>query len=48
MAKQVHDFFDALRNTPQAFRLVWSASPRAALAGGGLTLVAAMLTAAQA
>ncbi len=48
MAKQVHDFFDALRNTPQAFRLVWSASPRAALAGGGLTLVAAMLPAAQA
>jgi ATP-binding cassette subfamily B protein len=37
-----------LRNTPQAFRLVWAASRRAALASAALTLVAAVLPAAQA
>jgi ATP-binding cassette subfamily B protein len=44
----VRDFWEALRNTPQAFRLVWSASRSAALAGVGLTLVAAILPAGQA
>jgi len=45
---QVREFWDALRNTPEAFRLVWAASRRAALTGAGLTLVAAFLPAAQA
>lgn len=45
---EVREFWEALRNTPQAYRLVWSASPRAALLGIGLTLVAAVLPAAQA
>ncbi len=45
---QVHEFWEALRNTPEAFRLVWLASRRAALAGIGLTLVAAILPAGQA
>ena len=48
MGNQVREFWQALRNTPEAFRLVWSASRRAALAGVGLTLVAALLPAAQA
>ena len=30
---QVREFWEALRNTPEAFRLVWSASRRAALVG---------------
>jgi ATP-binding cassette subfamily B protein len=45
---QVRESWRALRNTPEAFRLVWTASRRAALAGGALTLVAASLPAAQA
>jgi ATP-binding cassette subfamily B protein len=44
----VQEFWDALRNTPEAFRLVWSASRGAALMGVGLMLVAAFLPAAQA
>lgn len=45
---QVREFWEALRNTPEAFRLVWLASRRAALAGVMLTLIAAALPAAQA
>jgi len=48
MANHIGDFWRALRNTPQAFRLVWAASRRAALASAALTLVAAVLPAAQA
>lgn len=48
VGKQIRDFWEALRNTPEAFRLVWSASRSAALVGIGLTLVAAVLPAAQA
>ena len=44
----MREFFEALRNTPQAFRLVWSASRVAAIVGIALTLVAAVLPAAQA
>jgi ATP-binding cassette subfamily B protein len=45
---QLRESWQALRNTLVAFRLVWAASRRAALAGVGLTLVAAFLPAAQA
>ncbi len=45
---QLRSFSRALRNTPQAFRLVWESSRRAALASAGLTLIAALLPAAQA
>ena len=45
---QAREFWQALRNTPEAFRLVWAASRRAALAGIGLMLVSALLPAAQA
>ena len=48
MGSQVREFWEALRNTPEAFRLVWSASRSAALVGVGLTLVAAVIPAAQA
>jgi ATP-binding cassette subfamily B protein len=48
MGNQVHEFWEALRNSPEAFRLVWSASRHAALVGISLTLVAAVLPAAQA
>jgi len=48
MASQVREFWEALRNTPEAFRLVWSASRHAALVGVSLTLVAAVLPAGQA
>jgi ATP-binding cassette subfamily B protein len=48
MGNQVREFWETLRNTPEAFRLVWSASPYAALVGVGLTLVAAILPAGQA
>ena len=48
LGNEVREFWQALRNTPQAFRLVWSASRRAALAGIGLMLVAAVLPAGQA
>jgi ATP-binding cassette subfamily B protein len=44
----LHDFFDALRNTPQAFSLVWAASRTSAILGIFLTLIAAVLPAAQA
>ena len=44
----LHDFFDALRNTPQAFKLVWAASRASAIIGILLTLIAAALPAAQA
>jgi len=47
-ARHWRDFGDALRNTPQAFRLVWSASRRAAIGGILLTLISAVLPAAQA
>ncbi len=45
---RVQEFWEALRNTPEAFRLVWSASQRSALAGISLTLIAAVLPASQA
>ncbi|MCJ7693935.1 MAG: hypothetical protein MUO40_00765, partial [Anaerolineaceae bacterium] len=45
---QIKEFWSALRNTPEAFRLVWKTSKTAALMGIGLTLVAAVLPAAQA
>ena len=48
LGNQVREFWQALRNTPEAFRLVWSASRGATLAGVVLTLVAALLPAAQA
>ena len=48
LTNQGREFVDALRNTPQAFRLVWSASRAAAILGGCLMLVAAFLPAAQA
>ena len=48
MGKQAREFLEALRNTPEAFRLVWSASRPAALWGVSLTLIAAVLPAAQA
>ncbi len=48
LRNQVREFWEALRNTPQAFKLVWSASRRAALAGIGLMLIAAVLPAGQA
>ncbi len=37
-----------MRNTPQAFRLVWAASPKAALTGLILTPITALIPAAQA
>jgi ATP-binding cassette, subfamily B, bacterial len=48
IGNQLREFWQALRNTPQAFRLVWAASRRAALIGTGLMLIAALLPAAQA
>jgi ATP-binding cassette subfamily B protein len=48
MSNQAREFWKALRNTPEAFRLVWSSSRIAALVGLALTLVAAVLPAAQA
>ena len=48
MGDQIREFWKALRNTPEAFRLVWSASRSAALVEFGLTPVAAILPAAQA
>jgi ATP-binding cassette, subfamily B, bacterial len=48
LANQVREFLEALRNSPTAFRLVWETSRRAALIGVFLTLVAAVLPAAQA
>jgi len=48
MRDGLHDFFDALRNTPQAFKLVWAASRASAITGILLTLIAAAFPAAQA
>jgi len=48
IGNQAPEFWKALRNTPEAFRLVWSASRIAALVAGSLTLAAAVLPAAQA
>lgn len=45
---QAREFGDALRNTPYAFRLVWTSSRMAAMLGISLTVVAAILPAAQA
>ena len=44
----MREFWEALRNTPEAFRLVWSSSRPVALVEVGLTLIAAILPAAQA
>jgi len=46
--QEVKEFFDALRNTPQAFKLVWAASKTSALIGIFLTVLAAVMPAAQA
>jgi ATP-binding cassette subfamily B protein len=48
LGDQMRGSWEALRNTPQAFRLVWAASRGAALVSAGLMLVAAILPAAQA
>lgn len=48
LVNQVSEFREALRNTPQAFRLVWSSSRPAALVSIALTLIAAVLPAGQA
>ncbi len=48
ISNQAREFWDTLRNTPEAFRLVWSASRSSALVGLSLTLVAAILPASQA
>jgi len=48
MRNELREFWDAMRNTPQAFLLVWAASRSAAVVGVVLTLIAAALPAAQA
>ena len=48
VGSRIGEFWQAMRNSPVAFRLVWSASRGAALFGIGLMLVAAALPAAQA
>ena len=48
LGNQFREFWQAMRNTPEAFRLVWAASHGGALAGVGLMLIAAVLPAAQA
>ncbi len=48
IGNEIREFWEALRNTPEAFRLVWLSSRREALAGIALTLVTALLPAAQA
>lgn len=45
---EVNEYLSVLRNTPYAFRLVWSASRPAALLGFILTLISAVLPAGQA
>lgn len=45
---QIREFLEALRNTPEAFRLVWTSSREAALVGFGLMPISALLPAAQA
>lgn len=44
----INEFFEALRNTPYAFKLVWASSRTAALIGAFLTLIAAVLPAGEA
>ncbi|HNX46059.1 MAG TPA: ABC transporter ATP-binding protein [Anaerolineaceae bacterium] len=48
LGARLKDFFDALRNTPQAFKLVWQAGRKNALISFGLTPIAALMPAAQA
>lgn len=48
VGNQFREFWGTLRNTPEAFRLVWSSSRPAAIVAIGLTLIAASLPAAQA
>ncbi len=48
LRNEVHEFFAAMRNTSYAFHLVWEAGRAAALVGVALTLVTAVLPAAQA
>ena len=43
----IRENLEALRNTPEAFRLVWSASRSNALISFGLTPITALLPAAQ-
>jgi len=45
---RVREYWKSFRNTPEAFRLVWLASRKAALMGISLTLISALLPAAQA
>lgn len=46
--EEIFEFWNALRNTPEAFRLVWAASRSAAIFGILLTLIAAVIPAGQA
>lgn len=46
--RQIHDFWKALRNTPEAFRLVWASSRSAAITGFLLMPFSAIMPAAQA
>ncbi|NLG27785.1 MAG: ABC transporter ATP-binding protein [Chloroflexi bacterium] len=48
LRNEVREFVAAMRNTPYAFRLVWEAGRSAALVGVALTLISAVLPAAQA
>ncbi|PKO14636.1 MAG: ABC transporter permease [Chloroflexi bacterium HGW-Chloroflexi-10] len=45
---RVREYWKSFRNTPEAFRLVWFASRKAAMMGISLTLISALLPAAQA
>lgn len=48
IGNNIHEFLEALRNTPYAFKLVWASSRTAALVGVFLTLVVAILPAGEA
>ncbi len=48
ITNRLHEFWVALRNTPEAFQLVWTSSRSAAMVGVGLTLISALLPASQA
>lgn len=48
LRNKIRAFFETLRNTPEAFRLVWYASRGSALVGVLLTVIAAVLPAGQA
>jgi len=48
ISNQIREFWEALRNTPEAFRLVWSSSRKAAFVGFSLMPLSALLPAAQA